>query len=93
MLLSQEDYQTQLTRITNLNCTRSTKLHLLRSLTEELRYRASLSAASSPEQDNKSKTITTEDASNFDGLPDLAQQIGEVEKRIILKRDVKIELN
>lgn len=63
---------------------------MLKALIEELRSQFS---CSSPEQDSKSKTITTEDTSCFDTFSDLNQQVADVEKRIILKRDVKIELN
>lgn len=86
----QEDYQERLSQIIKIKCLKSTKIGMLNSLLEELKTKVPVCQV---QTDKKNKTMTTEDTFYSDGQIDLPQQISDLEKKIILRRDVKIVLN
>lgn len=91
MLLFQEDYQNQLQKITQLKCSRETKIHMLKALIDQLKSKCNAEVC---EEGKKNKTLATEDTLYSDAPPvDLPQQIAELEHKIIIKRDIKISLN
>lgn len=60
---------------------------MLAALANDLKVRLGLFPASTPA---KTKTIITEETQNSETSSDLSQRISELEKNIILKRDIKI---